>query len=151
MKILQIVIFLTLATNSFAKDGVKALGEIKTFDFERVLAQTEHYYETSRKWKKIKCTAKTGFVCTKRECPQLKTVQDAHMILDRKEETISLCKNKLCRYYRANFRQNGVFTNIRLEDSDGITIKVLGDSRYKEISLIGLDAYVTNGECVPIK
>lgn len=133
-------------TSSLDKDG-KNIEEIKTFDFEKIFADTEKYYEAAKSWEKIKCVPKSGFVCTKRECPKLKIIEDSHMVLDRKNKIISLCKNKLCRYYPGIFKQGGVFVTAKVEESDGILIKILGDSRFKEISLIGLDAYITNGEC----
>jgi hypothetical protein len=121
--------------------------EIKTFDFERIFAETEKYFQAAKNWKKLKCTAASAFVCTKRECPKIELAPDSHLILDRKSEIISLCKKKLCRYYPASFRQTGVFVTVRILDSDGIILRVLGDSRFKEISLIGLDAYISNGVC----
>jgi len=112
-------------------------------------AEAEEYYQAAKKWEKIKCSPKSGFVCTKRECPKLNLVEDSVMILDKKSEIISLCKSKICRYYPAEFKQTGVFTTVRVKESDGILIRILGDSRYKETSFVGLDVYISNGECVP--
>lgn len=154
-----LIICLILIANSqisHAKDlrkqlEEKKIEEIKTFDFERIFAETEKYFQAAQDWKKLKCTAASAFVCTKRECPKIELAKDSHLILDRKSKVISLCKEKLCRYYPATFRQTGVFVTIRILDSDGIILRVLGDSRFKEISLIGLDSYISNGTCEPIK
>lgn len=129
----------------------KKIEDVKTFDFDRIFSETETYYQAAKSWEKIRCAAKSGFVCTKRECPKLKLVDDAHIILDRKSEIISLCKDKVCKYYPATFEQTGVFVTVRVVESDGIFIRVLGDSRFKEISMVGLDAYISNGECVQEK
>jgi len=151
-----LVISIFTINNSIAKEAGNSPGadkdsknieEIKTFDFEKIFADTEKYHEAAKSWERIKCVPKSGFVCTKRECPKLKIIEDSHMILDKKNKIIALCKNKLCRYYPGIFKQGGVFVIAKVEESDGILIKILGDSRFKEISLIGLDAYITNGEC----
>ena len=132
------------------KADTKNVDDVKTFDFEKIFAEAEKYFKAAESWKKIKCNPVSGFVCTKRECPKLKIVEESYMILDRKTNIISLCKNKICRYYPAEFLQTGVFINARVKNSDGLIIRVLGDSRFKEISMIGLDAYITNGNCTPI-
>lgn len=157
MKIFQFIAIiltaLTLSLSGFAKTNAKNpakdIKDIKTFDFERIFAETGKYFKAAKSWKKIKCYAKSGFVCTKHECPKLQLVKDAHLVLDRESEILSLCKNKVCKYYQAEFKQTGVFVTIRVKDSDGIFIRVLGDSRFKEISMIGLDAYISNGVCEP--
>ncbi len=128
----------------------KNVDDVKTFDFKKIFEETEKYFQAAQTWKKIKCTPKTGFICTKRECPKVKIVGASYMILDRKAETIALCKDKECRYFKGEFEQVGVFINAKVKNSDGLLVRVLGDSRFKEISMIGLDAYITNGECVPM-
>ncbi len=154
-KILFYFLFIFYANNIFAttlkSSQEKNLEEIKTFDFERIFAETEQYFEAAKSWKKLKCHAKSAFICTKRECPELKLIKDSHIILDRKSEILSLCKEKSCRYYAADFMQTGVFVSIRVKNSEGIFIRVLGNSRFKEISMIGLDAYISNGECEEMK
>lgn len=157
MKIIKFIsiifLALTLSFNANAKKysekEAKDKKEIKTFDFERIFKETEKYFNAAKSWKKIKCYAKSGFVCTKYECPSLKLVKNAHVILDRKSEIVSLCKDNVCRYYPAEFEQTGVFVTIRVKGSDGLLIKVLGDNRFKEISMVGLDAYISNGVCEP--
>lgn len=129
----------------------KSVDDIKTFDFEKIFIEADQYFNAAQKWQKIKCKPVSGFVCTKKECPKLKIAEDSHMILDKKNEVISLCKNKICRYYPAEFKQTGVFINAIVKDSQGLVIRVLGDSRYKEISMIGLDAYLTNGNCYNVE
>ncbi len=166
MKFLKIAIILTLISfqGAFAQEkttkqtekkvekvDAKSVNDIKTFDFERIFTEAETYYNAAKNWQKIKCTSASGFVCTKRECPRLNLVENSHMILDKKSEIISLCKDKVCRYYPAEFEQTGVFVNVRVKDSDGILIRVLGDSRFKQISMIGLDAYISNGACESVK
>ncbi len=132
---------------TIAKVDEKKVEDVSTFDFERIFVEADKYFNAAKNWQKIKCTPVSGFVCTKRECPKLKIAEDSHMILDKKNEVISLCKNKICRYYPAEFEQTGVFINAKVKDSQGLIVRVLGDSRYKEISMIGLDAYLTNGNC----
>ena len=160
-KIIAFFVFLSIANYSFAanKNTTKELAtdsskknieDVKTFDFERIFNEANQYYEASQAWKRIKCTPKTSFVCTKRSCEQLTLNESSFLVLDRKIKSIALCKDKLCRYYQAEFNEAGVFSSAKIKESDGIYIRILGDSRYKEISMIGLDSYITNGECVKI-
>ena len=134
-------------TPSTTADSVKNIEDVKTFNFQKIFAEADEYYNAAEKWEQIKCTPQSGFVCTKRLCEKLKILDSAYMILNKKNKSLALCKYKACRYYPAEFVQSGVFISIRIEDSNGIYVRVLGDSRYKEISMIGLDAYVTNGNC----
>ncbi len=158
-----IILITALCSASFAQDSKtesagtkkveekavepKDISDIKTFDFIRVLADADKYFEAADKWQKVKCAPVSGFVCSKRECPKVRIAKDAYMILDKKSKTISLCRGKNCKYYPAEFEQTGIFINAKVVDSTGIYIRVLGDSRYKEISVVGLDAYITNGNC----
>ncbi len=125
----------------------KDVKDVKTFDFERIFAEANRYFEAARDWERVKCYPKTSFVCSKRECPKIKTLDNTCMILDKKSKTIAICKDHNCRYLPATFDQTGVFINGQMTDSTGIFIRVLGDSRFKEITMVGLDAYITNGEC----
>jgi hypothetical protein len=146
----KITIFLFLATFSFsspAKENAQKIEDVKTFDFERIFRETEKYLQAASSWQKIKCFPKSNFVCTKRKCPKIDTA-DVYTVIDRKKEIVSICRKKSCKYFKAVIRQTGVFNTIKIEDSDGILIKVLGDNRYKEITMMGLDAYISNGECV---
>lgn len=150
-----IIVFLSLivlSENSMAakKNKTENVKDVKTFDFDRIFRETEEYFNAAENWKRIKCTPKSTFVCTKRECPQIK-VTDAYIIIDRSKKTISLCKSKICKFFKATINQTGVFTVVKVKDSDGVLIKILGDSRYKEINTIGLDAYISNGECEEVK
>lgn len=124
---------------------------IKTFDFEKIFAQANKYYDASVKWEKLKCVPQSSFVCTKRECPKLDMVRDSFMILDKKAKTVALCRDKYCSYFSARFEQVGVFVGVQIRELTGIYIKVLGDSRFKEISMVGLDAYITNGNCAVLE
>jgi hypothetical protein len=67
--------------------------------------------------------------------------------LDKKKETITRCDGKMCESFGAEFKQTGVFFNIQTEGPIGTLIRVLGDNRYKEITTVGLDAYIANGNC----
>jgi len=119
--------------------------EIKPFDFEKVFAEAEEYFRAAQNWKKLKCEGKTGFVCIKKEC--IKKPIASHLILDKKKELVSRCEGERCEAFKAEFTQTGVFFHIQIKDSLGSMIRVLGDSRYKEVSLFGLDAYIVNGNC----
>lgn len=130
---------------------IEADDDIKTFDFERIFKEANQYFEAAKSWKKIKCVPKSAFICTKRECPQIKTIyKDAYLILDKKNDTIAVCRDKVCSYLNAKYDQTGVFVNAWVNAPTGMTVRVLGNSRYKQISMVGLDAYITNGECTPI-
>ena len=125
----------------------KDISEVKTFDFDRIFREANRYFEAAQSWKVLKCIPKTGFICSKRECPQIKLPEPSALVMDRKQKTLAICRNKVCEYYPAEFDQTGIFINVRLQNSQGIIIRILGDSRFKEIVIIGLDAYITNGEC----
>ncbi len=114
-------------------------------DLTKVFAEAEKYFKAARDWQKLKCEPKSGFICTKRECPKREVF--THLILDKKTQTITRCEKDTCESYPAQFRQTGVFTNVQTEGPVGTLIRVLGDSRYKEITTVGLDAYIANGNC----
>jgi hypothetical protein len=119
------------------------------FSMEETFKQIQAYMDAAKKWKKLKCTPKSGFICTKRECIKRKPV--AWLVLDKDKETVSRCEGeeeKDCVTYDAEFSQSGVNVNIQGEEPNGAMVKVLGNNRYKEIVTIGLDAYIFNGECV---
>lgn len=161
-------IIFPLASNSFAKEkqikplleasSIESKAESKSnkeinlkdqkilqFDFEKAFLEAEKYFGLAYAWQKLKCTPKTGFICTKRACDK-KNI-DAFLILDKKKGLISRCEGKFCETTPAKFTQTGVFFNIQSDGPIGTLIRVLGDSRYKEITTIGLDAYIANGEC----
>ena len=135
--------------SSFNKKENSIKGEkIPPFDFQKLYDEAEAYFKASKAWKVLKCQPKSGFVCTKREC--LKRDIKAFLILDKKKKTISRCEGKICENFPAEFNQTGVFFNIQTEGPIGTLIRTLGDSRYKEVTTVGLDAYIANGECVVI-
>jgi hypothetical protein len=161
MKIKSLFLFVlcaVFATQAFAKkDKATMIGnekvisesELKSFDFQKVYQEAETYFKAAKAWEKLKCEPKSGFICTKRECPK-KEIK-AYLILDKKEKTISRCEGKNCETFAAQFNQTGVFYNIQSDGPVGTLIRILGDSRYKEITTVGLDAYIANGNCEVIR
>lgn len=119
--------------------------KIKPFDFENLFKQAESYFHLAKSWKKLKCYPKSGFLCTKHECK--KRDIHSHIILDKDAKTITRCDNDFCETIKAQFDQTGVFINVKAEGPVGTLIRILADSRYKEINTVGLDAYITNGNC----
>ncbi len=152
------LVFTLLAGASFAKtsptkDPVELIDEahqIQNFDFQKLFEEADKIYKISKAWKKIKCEPKTGFVCTKKEC--VKKDISTTLILDKKKETITRCdKQGNCEDFEAEFKQTGVFFNVQTEGPIGTIVRIFGDSRYKEITTVGLDAYIANGECLPVE
>lgn len=129
------------------KEDAKDVDDIKTFDFERIFREADAYFEAARKWNTLKCFPKSAFVCSKHECPKIKMRGPSAIILNKKQELVAICRSKICQYYNANFEQTGVFINITLKGANGVIIRVLGDNRFKEVVMVGLDAYLDNGEC----
>ncbi len=119
--------------------------EIKKFDFQKLFSEAETYFKAAKAWEKLKCEPKNGFICTKHECNKRNT--KTFVILDKRAKTITRCEGKNCETFSAKFNQTGVFFNISTEGPIGTLIRILGDSRYKEISTVGLDAYIANGNC----
>ncbi len=130
-------------------DKTDSREEIKSFEFDKLFAQAEKYFKEAKAWQKIECTPKSGFVCDKHECP--KHENRAILTLDKKNETISRCEGKTCESFPAQFEQTGIYFNIQTKGPVGTLIRVLGDSRYKEITTVALDAYIANGECKVIE
>lgn len=114
-------------------------------DLSKVFAEAEKYFKAAQNWQKLKCEPKSGFICTKRECPKREVF--TYLLLDKKTKTITRCEKDVCESFPAEFRQTGVFMNVQTEGPVGTLIRVLGDSRYKEITTVGLDAYIANGNC----
>lgn len=157
------VIFLNLfiCSKAFSKDGKVAekiipeneiniklkdnREEIKSFDFNKIFSDAEKYYKQAKSWKKLKCEPKSGFVCTKHECKKREV--KAYVILDKNKKIISRCESGECENFPAEFEQAGVYFNIQTKGPIGTLIRVLGDSRYKEITTVALDAYIANGNC----
>ena len=118
---------------------------LESFDFKKVFDKAERYFKAAKSWKKIKCEPKSGFICTKHTCN--KRDINIYLILDKKTKTISRCNDTECESFAADFKQTGAFFNIQTEGPIGTLVRVLGDSRYKEITTVGLDAYIANGNC----
>lgn len=119
--------------------------ELHSVDLEKLYKDAENYYKLAKAWQKLKCEPKSGFICTKHECKR-KDIS-AHIILDKKNKTVSRCENENCETFVAQFEQTGSFVNIQSKGPIGSLIRILGDSRYKEITTVGLDAYIANGNC----
>ena len=159
MKILTTILFaafILLSSQGFSKTNqVKSpISEkkdpieetkIQPFDFQKLFSEAEIYFKAAKAWGKLRCEPKTGFICTKRECN--KRDAKAYLILDKSKKTITRCEDEACESFAAEFKQTGVFFNIQSEGPIGTLIRVLGDSRYKEITTVGLDAYIANGNC----
>jgi len=161
MKIRSFILAASLfafAANAFAKENsIKSnintdLGKkdsrenISTLDFNKLFTDAEGYYKAAKAWTKLKCQPKSGFICTKHECK--KRDIKATLVLDKKAKTISRCEGENCETFDAEFDQTGVFYNVQTKGPIGTLIRVLGDSRYKEVTTVALDAYIANGECV---
>ena len=122
--------------------------DLQMIDFKKLYDQAENYYKLAKAWNILKCQPKSGFICTKHECKRKDST--AHVILDKKNKTVSRCENENCEKFEAEFEQTGSFINIQSKGPIGSLIRILGDSRYKEITTVGLDAYIANGECAVI-
>jgi hypothetical protein len=119
--------------------------KIEPFDFAKLFNDAETYFKAAKAWEKLKCEPKSGFICTKHECPKRNI--KAFLVLDKKAETITRCEGENCETFPAEFKQTGVYFNIQTSGPVGTLIRILGDSRYKEITTVGLDAYIANGNC----
>jgi hypothetical protein len=119
--------------------------DIKPFDFDKLFSDAEKYYKSAKAWHKIQCEPKSGFICNKHECNKREI--KATLLLDKTAKTITRCEKNNCETFPAEFEQTGVYFNIQTKGPIGTLIRVLGDSRYKEITTVALDAYVANGEC----
>jgi hypothetical protein len=165
MKIKSIFLLVALAlfsTNALAQEGLTGTDtkpktkksraqkdeEIKPFDFSKLFTEAEAHYKAAKAWEKIECKPKSGFICTKHEC--VKRDIKATIKLDKKEKAITRCEGQVCETFPAEFEQTGVFVNVQTKGPVGTLIRILGDYRYKEITTVGLDAYIANGECLVI-
>jgi hypothetical protein len=131
--------------SSIAKKDPIEEAQIQPFDFPKLFTEAESYFKAAKAWDKLKCAPQSGFLCTKKEC--VKRDIKATLLLDKKKETITRCEKDVCETFKAVFNQTGVFFNIQSDGPIGTLIRVLGDSRYKEITTVGLDAYIANGNC----
>lgn len=137
----------SLKSSETKKEAIEAV-QIQPFDFQKLFDEAAKTFKIAKAWQKLKCAPKTGFICTKIECAKrdIKT----HVVLDKKKETITRCDAETCETFAATFKQTGVFFNVQSDGPVGTLIRVFGDSRYKEITTVGLDAYIANGECVVV-
>lgn len=130
---------------SVSKETAQRDETLEPFDFKNVFDRAERYFKDAKSWKKLKCEPQSGFICTKHACKERD--MNIFLILDKKTKTISRCDEKECESFAADFKQTGAFFNIQTEGPIGTLVRVLGDSRYKEITTVGLDAYIANGNC----
>lgn len=122
---------------------------IQKIDFKKLFSDAENYFNKAKAWQKLKCAPKSGFICTKHECKKRQIT--SFLILDKENKLIKRCENEdMCERFKAQFDQTGVYYNVQTFGPVGTLIRILGDSRFKEISTVGLDAYIANGECVVI-
>jgi len=119
--------------------------KIQPFDFQKLFSEAETYFKAAKAWERLRCEPKSGFLCTKRECPKREV--KSFIVLDKKAKSVTRCEGEICETFPATFNQTGVFYNIQSDGPIGTLIRVLGDSRYKEITTVGLDAYIANGNC----
>ena len=124
-----------------AEDDLK----IQPFDFQKLFSEAETYFKAAKAWEKLRCEPKSGFLCTKRECAKREV--KSFIVLDKKAKNVTRCEGEICETFPATFNQTGVFFNIQSDGPIGTLIRILGDSRYKEITTVGLDAYIANGNC----
>jgi hypothetical protein len=124
-----------------AEDDLK----IQPFDFQKLFSEAETYFKAAKAWEKLRCEPKSGFLCTKRECAKREV--KSFIVLDKKAKNVTRCEGEICETFPATFNQTGVFINIQSDGPIGTLIRILGDSRYKEITTVGLDAYIANGNC----
>jgi hypothetical protein len=134
---------LDISLGSNKKDGREPIAKL---DFAKLFNDAEGYFKAAKAWKRITCTPKNGFICTKHECK--KRDIKSTITLNKEEKTITRCEGKNCESFDAEFEQTGVFFNVQTKGPISTLVRVLGDSRYKEVTTVGLDAYIANGECV---
>lgn len=141
----------TQEKNNFRLLGVDS-DKLDEISLEGALNEANKHFDASIKWKKIRCSPEISFVCTKNNC--IKRVSDHHLNIDKEKSTIFRCKNdneKDCTNYPFTYIQSGVFSVLQSNGPFNATIKILGDSEYKETTLFGLDAYIYNGKCMKIE
>ncbi len=150
MKFTKLILTLVIATifcnNSFAQIN-KKIAKKENQQLNQSFKSQETYIEEEKSWSKIKCVSENGFICTQNNCKNLDLAKNSYIILDQKSQIISLCKDEICKFYPADFTQNGEYVDINIQEANGIFIKVLNGSEFKEVSMAGLDSYLTNGKC----
>ncbi|NBX53120.1 MAG: hypothetical protein EBT63_05680 [Proteobacteria bacterium] len=154
-------LLILINSNSFAKeidlkDKIKNINietdktdnrePIQQIDFKKLFSDAENYFNKAKAWKRLKCEPKSGFICTKHECK--KRAISSLLILDKDKKIIKRCEaDGMCESFKAQFEQTGVYFNVQTSGPVGTLVRVLGDSRFKEIASVGLDAYIANGNC----
>ena len=123
--------------------------KIQTLDFDDVFKKAQKYRKESTSWKKLKCSPKTGFLCAKWSCKKREV--SSYLILDKESQKITRCDEENCESIDAHFEPAGIYYNVHAKGPLGSLIRILGNSRYKEITTVGLDAYIGNGECEEIQ
>lgn len=123
--------------------------DLGAVDFNKLFSEAQNYYKLAKEWKILKCSPKSGFICSKHECKRRDIF--SNIILDKNKKTVSRCEKDICETFEAEFEQTGSFINVQSKGAIGSIIRILGDSRYKEITTVGLDAYIANGNCELVK
>jgi hypothetical protein len=160
-KIISLFLLLTfISQTAFAKQNdIKSKTEVpelnlgkkdnreglNPFDYNKLMVDAEKYFKEAKAWNILKCQPKNGFICSKHECK--KREMKSSIVLNKKAKTIMRCDGDICETFPAQFNQTGVYFNVQTEGPVGTLIRILGDSRYKEITTVALDAYIANGEC----
>jgi hypothetical protein len=115
------------------------------FRSKKLFQEAENYFKLAKAWKQLKCEPKSGFICTKHECKR-RDIKST-ITLDKDKKTVTRCEEEKCEVFEAEFEQTGSFVNVQSKGAIGSIVRILGDSRYKEITTVGLDAYISNGNC----
>ena len=121
---------------------------LKEIDLSKSYADAERYFRLASSWERLRCEPMSGFVCTKHECRKIDS--KSYLILDKTAKTIKKCNKEICEEFKGQFTQIGVFVNVQSDGGIGSLIRILGDNRYKEVSTVGLDAYISNGNCAAL-
>jgi len=119
--------------------------DLNGVDFKKLFQEAENYFKLAKAWKQLKCEPKSGFICTKHECKR-RDIKST-ITLDKDKKTVTRCEEEKCEVFEAEFEQTGSFVNVQSKGAIGSIVRILGDSRYKEITTVGLDAYISNGNC----
>ena len=63
---------------------------IQEIDFKKLFSDAENYFNSAKAWKKLKCSPKSGFICTKHECK--KRDIKSFLVLDKENKLIKRCE-----------------------------------------------------------
>ena len=58
--------------------------KIQEIDFKKLFTDAEIYFNSAKAWKKLKCSPKSGFICTKHECKK-REIKSFLVLLDTSE------------------------------------------------------------------